>query len=276
MERSNQSIPDEVLKDIKREFARLFPKHKEFADSLEELAPIVGRFQPVQDEETRKLGADFLSESARDITSVRLLYSAQVYPHAVYHLQQAIEKAAKGYSLALGFLTPQEVFTHDTPELFLEAFIRKTGLRKYAALFGKQQLKQIIDNAYESLSDAQKQQEIALSESKVIIGHLRQIEDFDAAGQSMMEVLRMALERYFASTSRQLPETPLSLRAMHQMIVLFVLAAISFPHEAYTRYPDREIKPSDYGDNLGIVETTLKIVEMLESELGKLKALLGG
>ena len=55
------------------------------------------------DPETSSLGIQFLDEAMRDTESCRLLYSKKAYAHAIYHLQQSVEKAVKGYVLIEGF-----------------------------------------------------------------------------------------------------------------------------------------------------------------------------
>lgn len=82
------------------------------------------------DEKSQKLGTDFLNEAERDIKSYRILYSKKIYSHAVYHFQQAVEKAMKGYCLALGILSIEEVKSHDTPYVLLKGLFEKTGMKE--------------------------------------------------------------------------------------------------------------------------------------------------
>ena len=83
-----------------------------------------------QDTATQRLSLCFLVEAERDIASCNALYSKKLYPHAVCHLQQAVEKATKGYMLGFNWLSAEEVkqIGHDTPKLILDALFEKTGI----------------------------------------------------------------------------------------------------------------------------------------------------
>jgi hypothetical protein len=48
---------------------------------------------------------------------------------------------------------------------------------------------------------------------------------------------------------------------------MYLVSAITYPHESYTRYPGREIKPSQYTETLGIVQTAPQIFEVLDEAL---------
>ena len=70
------------------------------------------------------------------------------------------------------------------------------------------------------------------------------------------------------------PQLPLVFQTLFAFVTLFILAAISFPHEGYTRYPDMAIKPEEYTMDLGIVRALPKMAKMLEKENRKLMELI--
>lgn len=48
---------------------------------------------------------------------------------------------------------------------------------------------------------------------------------------------------------------------------LYPLTVITYPHFTYTRYPTKEMKPSDYNGNLGIVSSIPQIQEPLKTTI---------
>ena len=108
-----------------------FPDEKELLNNLLSMFELISKVRLTEDLAVHKLGFDFLAEAERDIASCNALYSKKLYPHAVYHFQQAVEKAAKGYLLGFNLLSVQELRTHDTPELFLDALFEKTGVESW-------------------------------------------------------------------------------------------------------------------------------------------------
>jgi HEPN domain-containing protein len=50
----------------------------------------------------------FLNLAFDDLNSARLLYEEQIYPQAVFHLQQAVEKAIKSLGLYIGIITEEQ------------------------------------------------------------------------------------------------------------------------------------------------------------------------
>jgi hypothetical protein len=55
-----------------------------------------------------------------------------------------------------------------------------------------------------------------------------------------------------------------SLGFVAEVINPYFLSIITYPHESYTRYPDGEIKPEDYNEDLGIVQMCKDICNSLE------------
>lgn len=50
---------------------------------------------------------DWLSASADDLKTAKVLYDNRLFAHSLYHLQQGNEKLAKALLHRLGFLTPK-------------------------------------------------------------------------------------------------------------------------------------------------------------------------
>ncbi len=64
-------------------------------------------------------------------------------------------------------------------------------------------------------------------------------------------------------------------QSVSAMVALLILAIITFPHEAYTRYPDPDGKmsPDNYEKKLGIVCETPRMMHLLEKEIRNLQKL---
>jgi hypothetical protein len=50
-------------------------------------------------------------------------------------------------------------------------------------------------------------------------------------------------------------------------IKMYLIAAMTYPHESYTRYPDRAIKPSQYTKELGIVQVAPEVFTLVDKSL---------
>ncbi|MCL0036427.1 HEPN domain-containing protein [Dehalococcoidia bacterium] len=111
-----------------------------------------------QDTATQRLSLCFLVEAERDIASCNALYSKKLYPHAVYHLQQAVEKATKGYMLGFNWLSAQELrkIGHDTPKLILDALFKETGIESWFKQGGDEVLETIINDMWQVMSNPNK------------------------------------------------------------------------------------------------------------------------
>jgi len=247
-----------------------FPDDKELLNNLLGIFELVSKVRLTEDVAVQKLGFDFLVEAERDAASCKALYSKKLYPHAVYHFQQAVEKATKGYMLGFNLLSIQELRTHDTPELFMDALFEKTGIESWAKQLGDKGLETKISNARQAMSRPDKRQEIARTMYDNIMADLSLIPAHVNKGKAMSESL---IEQVSPIVGMEFPPPPI-FQAMSALVVLFILAAISFPHVEYTRYPDKEIVPSDYEASLGIVRAIPRMIKCLKPEIQRLKAVM--
>ena len=254
-----------------RIFSENFPNSKDVLDNLPGIMESVKKVRLTDDRASRKLGLDFLDEAERDIQSCRALYSKKIYPHAAYHFQQAVEKATKAYVLGFGFLSRQEIKTHDTPKLFLRALFEKTGIKSLADQLGDEHFRTLIGNAYAAIDDDEQRQAIARTSYENIRTHLTQINGYRVVAE---RVSGSFVQETSTIIGAELPPLPPLFQAMSAMVTLFVLAAISFPHVEYTRYPDREITPPEYKISLGIVRAIPKMTKLLQAEIQQMSKVL--
>jgi HEPN domain-containing protein len=251
-------------------FAKAFPQNKEVTDKLEAIFDLLGRqasFTP--DDKTRKLGFDFLNEATRDIKSCKLMHSKKLYPHAVYHLQQAVEKSIKGYVLIEGYFKItelREITTHQSPLVMMKAVLERTGIKRFAEISDDRALIKKIEDAEATIADEDKRIKIAKATQGEIKKSFSRIEEYKKKTNLIKQGVTEGL------TNIGFSPMPTSLfQVISAIMTIMILAIITFPHEAYTRYPDGKMTPSDYGRRLGIVRETLRIARILEVEIRNLE-----
>lgn len=246
-----------------------FPSNRELGDNLPIILEKLMQVSFTCDSETYKLGTDFLYEAGRDVESYKQLYSKKLYPHAIYHLQQAVEKAAKGYVLLEGYYKVRElkkITIHQSPQIFLEAVLGETGIKDLAGQLTDETLKTKISDAEVTMSDEDKRLEIARMSYSDILRLLSQIDQY----RKIVEQIDKSITDGVQNMITTLLPKPSLFQTISSMTAIFILAIITFPHEAYTRYPDGRMVPRDYTYDLGIVRATPRIMRYLKAEIGKL------
>jgi len=219
------------------------------------------------DEKSKKLSIDFLDEADRDIKSYRILYSKKIYSHAVYHFQQAVEKAMKGYCLGLGILSIEEIKGHDTPYVLLEGLFDKTGMKEMLQS-SNVEATSLLDKAWKAKDNREKRLGIARMPFEQIIHELNNIDN----DRQKIELICDSLIRLAADIEINSETPPLEFTTLPAMASLYRLGAMSFPHEAFTRYPDdEEMIPTKYDPKLGIVKAIPRMTKYLVTALKELK-----
>ncbi|MDO8716896.1 MAG: HEPN domain-containing protein [Dehalococcoidales bacterium] len=250
---------------------KAFPDNREVTDNFAPIFDLLAKkalFEP--DDETRDLGISFLNEASRDVKSCKVLNSKKIYPHAVYHLQQAVEKSAKGYVLLEGYFDVaelNEIATHRSPSVMMKAMFIKTGIK---SLISKDPvIKNKMETFEAAITNEGKRIDIAKIPQIDIRIFCSQIEEYRKMGDQ--------LETFFTSRLTGIdfdPNMATSLSKRFSAIgTLFLLAIITFPHEAYTRYPALAAKmsPDNYDRRLGIICEIPRIVRLLEKEIRNLQ-----
>jgi HEPN domain-containing protein len=249
----------EPMEEIKNTLKQMFPGIEAHIDRIAEFFK-TNRIAFNADETSRKLGIAFLHEADRDITSCRALYSKKIYAHAVYHLQQAVEKAMKGYCIGLGMLSIGEVkaIKHDTPYVLLEALFEKTGLRKLLEI-SSQDIKTQFDRANQSRKDPQERLKIARMPFDEIVNTLILIDLYGLLNGAM----HLQMSQLAANVKAKSASPPPQTTALSIAISLYLLGTVSFPHEQFARYPGEAMTPPEYVPELGVVKATDKILDYL-------------
>jgi HEPN domain-containing protein len=222
------------------------------------------------------LAKGYLNASQQDLRASKVMYKQRMYAQSTYHLQQCAEKATKAYLLGIGMGTVDEVrrIGHDSLKGHL------LYARKLSKFFPE--LRRIDPMLNIDLSEIEKLEakriEIARWSRAKVKGELRVFEKVDKTLSSMIpqmvgltiEVIAPQLEEGQQLKLEAIGEDRIVKVAMPLLRApqfLFIASLLTFPHEAYTRYPDSAIKPEDYTKSMGIVSNTPELIRGMEKAL---------
>jgi|GEM_PF-2343695 len=240
-----------------------------------------------------RLADDFLRCSREDLIVCKLLYEHKQYSYSTYFLQQCAEKVSKAYVLYFGRFTKNDIFTisHNSLKAFLLLLERMSPLVvKIHNLYPDIQTD--TTDIYKLIKDPKKRLEMA----KITYENFQSIfkfyenykkemslkfESFSGLLENLdfAELLKNFSKALSIDISKELngkdssqilkeyskPEkiTKSFLESIDFML-LYLIAAYTYVHEEFTRYPDKEIKPWDYTEDLGIVKATPELIIHLE------------
>jgi HEPN domain-containing protein len=255
------------VKKSKKDIAE--PNWDAFMDYFQHPFEVADEFKV--DKTTQKLADDFLEEAKSDLHSADVMYADKNYAKAVYFLQQSSEKAIKSYLLNLGRIHKKDIrpIRHDSPLGFV-TMISKMGdfVEKAKALHPH--LKTDTTEFVNVVKNPKKR----LEHAKISYEGIRIMIDLPI---NTKKILNDGLKKIASEKG-----TPLSiyfknpiwykmvehhLNKMVDDMFLYLIGCITFPHEAYTRYPDRALKPKDYTLDMGIVKATPELIEHLKGIL---------
>jgi hypothetical protein len=204
---------------------------------------------------------ELLECAKRDFFASSILFQAKVYPLAVFHLQQAAEKADKSYLTYGGYLEEEEMRRAGHDRIRAERYIEpkmqavleelevihpgSTDLRKCGWSMVK-----LRPSPYE-LSRASRSQILPL-----VFGL-----DMDEMMKSYRE--RKKLQRVVKKKGGKIKSTVPVLRELILLVQLTKIAILLTPHAWTTRYPTtdtRTLSPKDYTPELGIVQVSNELI----------------
>jgi len=265
----NKNIPKEKVDDI---FS--------FITSINEL--IINRKQK-NSEKNITLAKEFLELSKKDISISKYLYDKKDFSNSVYHLQQSVEKLTKAFGLAFFMLNKNDFkgkkgVSHKTPLAFVK-MLNVKWVEPYISL---------MKSFYPNLKTDTKELEEIIHKKKYELAKLNEneIRNFLNLAKNIKHKLEdKDVKRQITNiidnilSSSLLPETSKESKALHflrnnfkidfviSFISLYLLSVITYPHFSYTRYPDEEIKPTEYTMSRGIVKVSPEIWKFLDESL---------
>lgn len=291
---------DESVKNKAKEVLnKAIPPDKQLTDTqIVNLEPIVELYTAAISEASDKekqlerisLAEEFLKAGQTDISASFLLHQNGDYPNAVYHLQQAVEKITKAYGLAFAMINREDLYKgdkkkligHVTPKVFLGLFDKKIGvaaveLPKVLNLNMKTDLtdlKKLIKEkplelanlnyeAIHTLVELNTKLRVALDTPEIRGGCKNAVE---VAGTLLIEdqQIQKNIEK-LKKNSYVIVELTLALMSM------YLWAMVTFPHFAYTRYPNDEMPIKKYDSELGIVRALPEVLSEVKDSGLKLQ-----
>jgi HEPN domain-containing protein len=227
-------------------------------DLLEDISKLTKKFGKPPSQRRIREAQEFLDLAHQDLTASRLLYDAQIFNLACYHIQQSVEKTTKAYHKLLGILKDKAIrgTGHDTPELFLR-MIELPWAQKFAELAKKVSGTQVI-------TDTSKAQSAIDSEvEKARIARLNPARINEMLG--LIPQVKKKLAPFFPLTNRDL---------VMVILRLSLLSLVTFPHERYSRYPDEVVKPWEYTPELGLVASIANVWSEAEAAISGVQRLI--
>jgi len=241
-------------------------------------------------EDDERIKEELFYTGYRDLEASEMLYEKGYYEMSVYHLQQSTEKLSKYWAMEMFKLSSADIYKmkHRSPEAHLKAMEKM--LNKYLYNIGhiyedippdlgdepKKMLKE-VRKIKQKLNKAKKDEKF-LNPSYEDIDYLIKMMDeikgmISKLENTIEEKYRKKIEEFFIMLyERELNEEEISMVinifiSFASMIAattnLFIISAITFPHEASSRYADKKylLSPSLYKPGMPLVDRLPKLIE---------------
>ena len=240
-----------------------------------------------------KLSEDFIKCAKEDLESCKILYEKGKYAHSTYLLQQAAEKTTKGFVLFYGKFTKNDMYTikHNSVKAFIMLLDRMESLTgSMKSLYPS--IKTDSSDLKKKLKKPKTRVELAKTNYEILKIMFNFQKNCNKKFKDSLEDIYSFLAPYDVSKTIQKSLKDLSLEEINEEIknkdsteilekyfnkentlnflsksidlaLLYLIAAYTFPHAEFTRYPDREIKPWEYTKEMGIVKATPELISHL-------------
>lgn len=238
------------------------------------------------------------------------LYKDRIYSSAVYHLQQAIEKLIKACAMkyvGLDYLTIKKT-SHNSPEIYLELLLDpkwNNFLRKFVILIPGMDLKPLnaLDQTIKNIKRTETKVELArmpttlLNDLLDVCDNLIAINVKSKSSDFLKEQNEVFFDKYIKLVSASLAPNYANFDGeinrfnlknffggdinfiydnVNEILVtilpLYLIGLIVYPHESFTRYPGQLMNSQDYSESLGIVQAFLRIWNLGNIILMKVKS----
>ena len=210
-----------------------------------------------------KVAREYLKCAKDDLRAAEILHKNKLHALAVYHLQQAIEKASKTIAIASFSISPEEVkdINHKSPIAFIK-MVQSMPIIRLVKLFNAG-IRTDIENLEETIK--KKSGEILKSSKEEIDELLDFLENYKSSINN--EEVKTVVEELIIKPLKidiKLDSFP---EMANGFIDLYVLSCITYPHWMSTRYSDQSVKPDDYRDGLGIFDCFEKLLRLSEKSI---------
>jgi|GEM_PF-5576554 len=213
----------------------------------------------------------WIKTAKQDLAASRMLFATDK-ANSIYHLQQSIEKTAKAYGLALNIVkkTDLKKINHVSPLVFIN-LLHESWVIKALTILKK--MHPALETDFTKLEKLLKKQEVLARIDENSISALINVHSKSIEAIETMKENKPAVENILQNS------------LISSFIAIYLLSMISFPHEAYTRYPkiiesdilnikrpyenlvEEDLEPEDYDDSIGIVKMHNKICMILDEAI---------
>ncbi|MCH8281462.1 MAG: HEPN domain-containing protein [Chloroflexi bacterium] len=241
---------------------------------------IAAASSPLRPLEFLDLCRRYISAAEIDCKDASILYAGAAHSGAVYHLQQAVEKGMKAFCLALGIATPESLRnTHRTPQPLLQA-LKAAYLVNFERLFsnvGGKDYRRLIKQVDVVVNSEQKSlARLPFTSTRGELGISRLFATLDniSDGRQRLEDTEVQVKEAVAQCLPEYRDAALSYSTNGIGIVgiqYYILGALTFPHESYTRYPGKVLEPWDYNKELGIVQAVPELLNRVPIMIEELR-----
>jgi hypothetical protein len=301
-----ENASDKLIKLAQNEIERITSKKEDPQIIANALAFLSNLSQQLPLSEP--LARDYIKFAEIDYQSARLLLENKIYPSAIFHLQQTIEKLAKAYALHLGLVKEEDLYPkgkrkgrsgtvgHISPRAFISVLKRKGAIDIVYIVFtllkekSCEEIKKDIKN-FESLLW---KEELAVLSREDILSLLQQNDKIiENLSKIDRRVVKFEIEKRklglstgarqmglpISNSIKGIPINQSMVEEIFQKLItfvrLYILTIITFPHFSYPRYPSKG-HGVVYEEGLGIVECANDLLSMTGEMLEEIKRAIGG
>jgi len=251
------------------------------------------------DKNMKELADNLLKIAKDDLDACEIMYNKKKYAKSTNFLQQSVEKASKAYAIYSGNFSKKEIksINHNTLDAFVRLLEKLSG---YVDIIHSMypDMKTDTTDLKDLIKDNEKRLELAKADYKafqvifnmydsIIQAFSEKMEDICSLiqGVSLQNSLKEGLQGVSDDVSdyvdgkdnKEIIEQYCDVKGIKEFLkdgvdlsMLYILAGFTFPHAQYTRYPDNELKPSDYTLDLGIVKATPELITHLKRIIDKI------
>lgn len=247
---------------------------------------------------------EYYFQAKKDHEAAKLLTENKIFPPAVFHVQQAVEKLTKAYALHMGLIKEEELYRkkdknqvvgHISPKAFI-LLLKKRGATELVNLVfvlskrAQINVKDVLEKFEKLLQETEKLAKVSRNE---IILLLRKCENIANAIETIdRRKTRKEIDRLKIGFISRLKKATISSEIINRVnekfdVVegeidsifnelatfsqLYFLAIITFPHFSYSRYSTDKITLTDYNEGLGIVDSLKDILTSINNIMNKLE-----
>lgn len=242
--------------------------------------------------ENKDIAVKWLDISKNDIQITKILYEKKYYAGAVYHLQQAFEKLAKGYYILTGRMSPEKAMNHKFVIEKLKSEIKDDYLNDLAEISSAINKKEIsLKQSEEGLTLLEKSEdEIRMIKSedigkifeiiKTYETKLKSKENLDYLEKRTLEkgflkiikhlLFKITHFRVYDSQVREAIQKQRLMEYLEEILLgirLHYLSILTFPHYNTPRYPNNpntEVTFFFYDEKSGIVSYLKELISSFE------------